>query len=543
MQLFELLNHETFDYLSVLNQQADLSRVVDTIESTETPDVARYLPKNTFLITTAMAYQNNQAGLCALIESLDALPCAGLAIKIGRFISTLDKSVIDTADRLGFPLLQIPASNTLGSVFQQLLAYVWNDQNSELNLALNTQKKFSGLILQGASTKAMLNNLGFVLKKPLVLVNPFGDVIDTNHSCTEENAQMAKSLFDELNLYQKPSGRIQYTPQGTGDAADTIAIYPITMVGHSAYYLFIFNAGDLSKALSTLVVEHVLSIFGFSLYKNLYVIANHLKNWEEYLALLLSGQQKEPWAVRHILTMGEKYNIKEAPSYNIVIGAFDMQGVAKFNFDDFSYLEERYLLIYNYISKDLKQNFHQKVVLFPETQNFRYIFLLQGPCKGMEKCLAQYHATFLKLLNVKMTFSFGNRMSSIDAIHISYKSALESYNTDHEEADTPVIRHYKPKDAAELLRMIPKDQIEGFCLYNLKTLAYPTDESTLELQKTLKTYLDCRCSMTETANKMFLHRNTIKYRIKKCEDILEKPIEDPQFCFQLQLSLAFLGNH
>ena len=37
---------------------------------------------------------------------------------------------------------------------------------------------------------------------------------------------------------------------------------------------------------------------------------------------------------------------------------------------------------------------------------------------------------------------------------------------------------------------------------------------------------------------MFIHRNTVKNRMKKCEDILEGEMDEPDFIFQLQLSLT-----
>ena len=84
MILRDLLKEKTLRDLVVINEKADLDRVVSTVESTETPDVVAYVPPHTLLLTTAMAYQNCQGELCKLIVSLNQLPCAGMAIKIGR---------------------------------------------------------------------------------------------------------------------------------------------------------------------------------------------------------------------------------------------------------------------------------------------------------------------------------------------------------------------------------------------------------------------------------------------------------------------------
>ncbi len=75
------------------------------------------------------------------------------------------------------------------------------------------------------------------------------------------------------------------------------------------------------------------------------------------------------------------------------------------------------------------------------------------------------------------------------------------------------------------------------CRRMLKELAFPADEMNRELKKTLKAYLDCHCSIMETANRLYLHRNTVRYRIKKCEEIMGNDLSDSQYCFQLQLCL------
>lgn len=101
MVLRELLERGKFQYLKVLNENADLTRGVTTVESTEAPDVARYIPQNTLLITTGMAFQNEPEKMCRFLEDLSECHCAAVAVKLGRFLDTLDERVIAAADALG----------------------------------------------------------------------------------------------------------------------------------------------------------------------------------------------------------------------------------------------------------------------------------------------------------------------------------------------------------------------------------------------------------------------------------------------------------
>ena len=55
------------------------------------------------------------------------------------------------------------------------------------------------------------------------------------------------------------------------------------------------------------------------------------------------------------------------------------------------------------------------------------------------------------------------------------------------------------------------------------------------------TYLDQQCEITKTAEMLFIHRNTVKYRIKKCEELLNNNIDHPEFSLQLRVAL-FLSD-
>ena len=55
--------------------------------------------------------------------------------------------------------------------------------------------------------------------------------------------------------------------------------------------------------------------------------------------------------------------------------------------------------------------------------------------------------------------------------------------------------------------------------------------------KILETYLNENCSITNTAEKLFMHRNTLKYRIKKIEERLECDLHNFDDCIKLRMAL------
>ncbi|MDR7855289.1 PucR family transcriptional regulator [Tissierella sp.] len=535
----EILKIEKFKNFKVINEKADLTRRIVTVESTETPDVATYLTPNSLLITTAMSYKDNQEGLVNLISSLNDVSCSGLAIKLGRFIDKLDEEVIRISDELGFPLLQIPLEFTLGEVYHDLLSYLWSNQNEELLLALNTQKKFSSLVMQGASINNLLNNLGHVLKKSVALMNPFGKIISYNSSCTKGQIALAENTFHKYELYNRKSGEFQ--PIKNSQVEKT-SIYPINNVGQNYYYIFVFDNKNQVTALSEMVIEQFLLIFRLSMHKNLYILGNTHKNKEEFLNILVNRYKDEFWTPHQLMDIGKKFGLRDSEDYTIILGNLETFKDDKYNDANFSSKEEQYVLIYDWMEKELRRFSNGRIIVFPETSYFRYVILLQGSFSDIHGILSDIHDMVLKIFKIEIIFSYGNSMVDINSVRFSYKEAIESYRYGEGKENISFIKYYRPKNASDLLKSVSNEQIQGFCLHILKELAYSTDEMIIELRRTLQVYLECRCSVTTTASRMFLHRNTIKYRIKKCEDILENDLTDSDYGFQLQLALTLLDN-
>jgi len=57
------------------------------------------------------------------------------------------------------------------------------------------------------------------------------------------------------------------------------------------------------------------------------------------------------------------------------------------------------------------------------------------------------------------------------------------------------------------------------------------------LFNTLEAFLDCDRHIGNTANKLFVHRNTLKYRISRINEILHCDLSDADTCFHIRLAL------
>jgi sugar diacid utilization regulator len=59
-----------------------------------------------------------------------------------------------------------------------------------------------------------------------------------------------------------------------------------------------------------------------------------------------------------------------------------------------------------------------------------------------------------------------------------------------------------------------------------------------DLCDTLSTYLNHNCHLVDTANSLFIHRNTLRYRLDRVESILGGSLSDIQFCMKLETAFS-----
>ncbi|MCE5220825.1 MAG: PucR family transcriptional regulator ligand-binding domain-containing protein [Clostridium sp.] len=67
------------------------------------------------------------------------------------------------------------------------------------------------------------------------------------------------------------------------------------------------------------------------------------------------------------------------------------------------------------------------------------------------------------------------------------------------------------------------------------------DNKNSSLLQILETYLNENCNITVTAEKLFLHRNTLKYRIKKIEELLNCDLHNFDDCMKVKMGL-YINN-
>ena len=91
-----------------------------------------------------------------------------------------------------------------------------------------------------------------------------------------------------------------------------------------------------------------------------------------------------------------------------------------------------------------------------------------------------------------------------------------------------------------LLRASSRDELEGFARGTLAPLVEHDRRHGAELTRTLRVFLEEDRVQRRTAARMFIHVNTVVYRINRIEQLIGRSLADPSAVFDLTLALRIL---
>lgn len=544
--VYEVLNNNRFKNLKVLNNNANLSRVISSIDTAETPDAFNYIAQNTFVITTGMIFKDNQNELCNYLIELNKVPISGIAIKTGRFIGKLDPKVIKLCDKLELPLILIPDNETLGSISSSLVSTLWGHEQTSLLNVLNMQKKFYNLILRDASLDMLVKNLSLSVSKPTALVDPFGNIsVSTNQIDKDSYKKIIRITTESFSKYPNNKPEIYKIRLEGSTKYNVLYFYPIQIANYHPFYLVIFSDNKSDYKTSNILIEHAALVLAFTIYKDLRSDYNRLISKESFIYSLIKDDFYKNLENEQIINIGRKYNLMKNSNYQIII----MQIVNdEHNIKDYSFKQEQYTLVYSWLQNKIKSDF-KNMELFPSRENSLYLLLLQTPYNYnfddnyLYEKLENYRNILRKTVNLDAIFGLGNKTTEISNIRYCYNEAIQAIQNGSKLNNKSFIKIYNPIESNDLLRLIPLEHREIFTNNILKTLKNPTDENLLGLRETLEVYVNNNCNISKTSDILFIHRNTVSYRLNKCTDLLEIDFDNPSDILNLKICFELLKHN
>lgn len=140
---------------------------------------------------------------------------------------------------------------------------------------------------------------------------------------------------------------------------------------------------------------------------------------------------------------------------------------------------------------------------------------------------------------IRLIIGVGNTTGYLEDVKKSRSEAATAIKVADISNDGEPVFFYKDQGIYTLISKINDTKfLDEFVEKNIGKLIRADEVNDSNLCETLENYIDHNCNVKYTAEYMYIHRNTLNYRLNRIQDILGDKFNDMESC--LSLKLAFM---
>ncbi|AFM00267.1 MULTISPECIES: CdaR family transcriptional regulator [Desulfitobacterium] len=390
------------------------------------------------------------------------------------------------------------------------------------------------LIASGQGLQALTDALAKILRLPILISTSGYNLISSSLSCPDLDSFhtdiVSARIDNETSFFCKLSaGTFHSNAWGR-------AIAP---AGRVIGYIFIFVDDADSNAIMEahkLIIKAAASLCAVHLQSRVELLKEQQKHQESFLYDLLYGNLKtEEEIVASGATWGWNFTLPHT-AIILTIPELDIHSPDKHLMDILNHFTEKALIDRYYKKLPTLIRHNELIVLLP-SEEWKQPAQKKEILALMDILLAQLTATELK-----------NRViCGVGQTYVKATNLFRSYQEAKVSLELGTVMGIAVPFFSDIgvERIFYKHDLEDLKEYYAHVLGelHKQDDEELSLISVLESFAENQFEVTKTAEALFLHRNTLRYRLNKIETILGRSLNDHNTRFDIMAALKIKRLH
>ena len=516
MTISDFLNLPNFADLKLLAGKNGLGREIANVTVVDTPDGTNWLSGGEFVITTAYMLHEEQ-DLLDFLQILHEKKTAGVGVKENRYITTIPNTALKLSDKLNLPLISVPESYPFVDIINPVLTQIIDQQSLLLTQANMIHKEFLGLAINNNSVPEILRTLNDITRIPCAFMDTHFQEIYFSDETSTLMPKLQDADIENIN----------------GDFLKQYDYYVVANKNEQFGYL-LFEKGCL-ETMKNDSIRTALEYASIVLILRIQVRIANRQMAEKYKASFL-----EDLLTNNVKTDVEIHNRARLYGWDFANGGLtavvDINNIKKYFTDRLDsntnrMLEEATEIIFRHSIREMHQ-------MFPKAKYFRQsdliAFIISMPSDSRDTLPDHLEQTFKRLQSslsrvspFTVTLGIGQYYDNIRDISKSYSEARVAINLGYSLQWFDRILFYNRLGLYRLLAPVMNSpESEELCMQYIRPLEEYDRKYHGELLSTLKEILQNGWNLKESAEGLYIHYNSVKYRYSKICKVLNLDLAD-----------------
>lgn len=522
-----------------------INNVITNVSVLEIPDIDEiWITGGEFLLTTLYSFKDI-TDIIKVITRFSHTKVAALGIHPGTNSGFhINQSIIDKANELGFPICLLPREIPYTTIFSVIFGNILNKQAVLLLKSEQINRYLTNILLEGGGINNIVKSLSNLLKKPVMMLDEF--LKPVARSAYYEYGEDIYKYFDSgkldytINLLKndKVNSDINYYKNAINfkvkiyDRIFNQVVQNVSFDNKNLGYILLWEDCEIDgheRNFDILGLTHAATAIALNEVKRRAVLETERKlKFEFYDDLLNQNYESEESQIRRANFLG--LSIKGKHEVIIV----DIDDFEQYYLKSYEKGEEHFQYIKNELNRII--NFavtmnNENSIVIPKSDS--YIILLHINKNAQDtiikqeiSAITQYIQTEAKkrLPDITITIGVGNFHSSLLKLSRSYEEAKKAISIGRKVYGNGRTIFYSDLGIYSFLLFDDLQEFRMNCDKELEKIIQYEDKYNTQLLETLETYLDENESVVNTSKKLFVHVNTVKYRIARIKEIIGEEV-------------------
>jgi PucR family transcriptional regulator, purine catabolism regulatory protein len=275
-----------------------LDRPIRWAHVSELGDPTRFLRGGEVLLTTGLGLGADPDGQAAYVEQLAKADLAALGVGLGFAFETTPPAVLETADRAGFPVFEVPFEVPFIAITEALFSRLVNEQYVLLQRAGTVQQTLSRLLVEGAGLDALLEAYARMTGTRTLLLDVRGEVLAAARGATA--VLPPRAVWAEIQALRPEGNEFSLS---LSDEGGSRTLLPVLVGGGPAGFL-VLHRGARPEPFHQVVVHHLATAVALELAKAQAVARTERRLVGDFLDALLEGELSAEETRRRLRFLG-----------------------------------------------------------------------------------------------------------------------------------------------------------------------------------------------------------------------------------------------
>lgn len=561
----EVLALPSYARARLLAGERGLENRISRVDVIEVPDPVEWMHGGEFLITAGYAFKDHPERLADLVRGLAAKGSAGLGIKVKRFIAQLPPEVIEAAEETGFPLIDLPAEIPFVELTTPVLVQVLAEQTSLLERATQVHKKLARVVVEGEGLAGVARGLAEALSNPVVIENdllaPLAWHIPSTVAPFLSPAELEANFTSRIWAEVSSSGLMEQLRnclgtvewKGRSDQGSVVylprLIAPVVIDRQVRGYVTLLQVSRMAKETAEPYLEQAAIVAALELSKQEAVLEMKDRIQKDLVQDLLLGHFDSPdLMIRRAAYFG--WDLQRP----LVVISMDIDCFERFYLgcprteDEIQRLKERLL----HSAKEIALALDAHAIVSSSSDSIVVLTSVAGRGSSEKEAAIAAAETIKSYLSqqvaeVKVTVGIGSQTRALADLPLSYRQARETLRIGKLLSGGDRIFHYSDLGLYRLLfNATERSELNELLRESVGALIDYDQEHGTNLCATLEKFLESAGNRKKTASQLYIHRNTLIYRIRRIQELLNADLEDPETRLRLLVALKarpFVSHH